>query len=264
MVLRAVQGGLAFCSRLPLAHHERDWNAFRSTPIAFPVVGYVLGVLFAIPVGVALFLGVPAPVAAILYLGTVYLVTGLNHADGVVDLGDAAATQGSPRERRSAMKDTSIGAGGVLALALVVVGLGFGSLSVAGIGRGPGLGGPPTRTLFIAVGLIVAAEVGAKLGMATVATMATASHAGLGSEFTSRAGPAQLLGPLLVSLPAGLLTGRSVAALAAVAGGVLAALVLTWWSDDALDGVGGDVFGAANEIGRVVGLHLGVVGWFLI
>jgi len=263
VVLSAVRGALGFCSRLPLRHDDPDWDAFRRAPVAFPLAGYVVGLLLALPVGLALLAGLPAPVAAAAYLLVAYLVTGVNHADGVADLGDAAAVHGSPRERREVMKDTTVGVGAVLALALVVGGLALGGLALAVAVRGPPFAGVPVRGALAAAGLVVAAEVGAKLGMATVAAVGTASHAGIGSEFTSRAGPAQLLGPALAALPAALLTGPAVAGLAALVGGVLTALALTRWASRTLGGVGGDVFGATNDLGRVVALHLGVVVWVL-
>ena len=39
------------------------------------------------------------------------------------------------------------------------------------------------------------------------------------------------------------------------------ALVVVRWADGALGGVNGDVFGAVNELARVVALHAGVVAW---
>ncbi len=46
--------------------------------------------------------------------------------------------------------------------------------------------------------------------------------------------------------------------------GAIAGVGLPWyWANRNLDGISGDVFGAANEIGRVVGLHVGVIAWTL-
>jgi adenosylcobinamide-GDP ribazoletransferase len=51
---------------------------------------------------------------------------------------------------------------------------------------------------------------------------------------------------------------------AALLGGPVVALLVLWWSRSALGGVSGDVFGAANELGRAVGVHAGVVAWALL
>ena len=141
--------------------------------------------------------------------------------------------------------------GAIVAVAVVVGGLLVGAV---------GLANAPPRT---AVGIVVAAEVGAKLGMATVACLASAAHEGLGSAFTERAEPVLLLGPGLAALPAALLVGPVRAGVAAVAAGPLVAVGLIRWAEGTLGGVNGDVFGATNELARVLGLHLGVIAWTL-
>lgn len=249
MVLTALRGALSFLSRLPVDHDDDAWNAFRSAPIVFVLAGYVVGLVVGLPVAVAVLLGLPAVTAALVYLVAVYLVTGVNHADGIADLGDAAAVHGGPGDRRAVLKDTTVGVGAVLALAVVVAGLALGALALRG--RGP----------LSVLGLVVASEVGAKLAMAAVACLGTASHDGFGAEFTSRAGPEQLAGPVVLALPVALLTVPSLGGLVALLAGLGTALVLVGWADARLGGVGGDVFGAANELGRVLALHAGVVGW---
>ncbi|MFB6171643.1 MAG: adenosylcobinamide-GDP ribazoletransferase [Haloarculaceae archaeon] len=252
MVLTALRGALGFLSRLPVDHDADAWTAFRSAPVAFVLAGYVLGLVIGAPVVLAALLGLPAPTLALVYLLAVYLVTGVNHADGVADLGDALAVHGDPPERRAVMKDTTVGVGALLALALVVAGLALGALSLSG------------PAPLAAAGLVIATEVGAKLGLAAVACLGTASHDGFGAEFTSRAGPAQLLGPAVLALPAALLTVPSPGGLLALVAGGVTAVVAVRLADARLDGVGGDVFGAVNEFGRVFALHAGVIGWLLL
>lgn len=247
--MTALRGALGFLTRLPVAHDDGAWNAFRSAPVAFVLAGYVVGLLVGVPVAVAVLLDLPAAVVALGYLVSVYVVTGVNHADGVADLGDAAVVHGTPDERRAVMTDTTVGVGAVLALALVVAGLALGALAFGS--RGP----------LAVLGLVVASEVGAKLAMAAVACLGTASHDGFGAEFTSRAGPGQLAGPVVLALPAILLTAPSPAGLLALLAGLSTALALVRWAGARLGGVGGDVFGGANELGRVLALHAGVVGW---
>lgn len=249
VVLTALRGALGFLSRLPIDHDDESWNAFRSAPIAFLLAGYVLGFVIGVPVALAALLGFPGVTVAAVYLVAVYLVTGVNHADGVADLGDAAAVHGTPEERREVLTDTTVGVGAVLTLVLVLTGLALGAL------------GLNVRNPLQVLGLVVASEVGAKLAMAAVACLGTASHDGFGAEFTSRAGRAQLAGPALLALPAALLTVPSPSGLLALLAGLATAFALVRWADTRLGGVGGDVFGATNELGRVFALHAGVVGW---
>jgi adenosylcobinamide-GDP ribazoletransferase len=254
VVLTAVRGGLAFLTRLPVggvdpAGREAAWEAFRRTPAAFPLVGYVVGLFAALP----LLLPLPAPSAAALSLVGLYLVTGVAHADGLADLGDAAAVHGDASRRTAAMKDSAVGVGGALALGLCLVALALGALALAGA---PSL---------VAVSLLLAAEVGAKAGMALLVCTGRPAHEGLGSAFAGDADASDLpsvgvsLLPLLVvAVAAG---GAGVVA-AAVAPLVVARLVGRW-ADDNLGGVGGDAFGTANELGRAAGVHAGVIAWTL-
>lgn len=245
----ALRGALGFLTRFPVTYDDAAWTAFTETPAAFPLVGYAVGLLAAAPAGALLLVGAPRLTVAAGYLLAVYLVTGVHHADGVADLGDAAAIHGGPEARREVLKDTAVGVGAVLAVALLVVGLALGSLAVVGL---------PTTA---AVGLLVAAEVGAKFGMAAVACFGTSSHDGLGSRFTRTAGPRQLFGPAVAALPATLLTFPSPAAIGALVGGLAGALIVLRWSVERLGGTSGDVFGAANELGRVATIHVGAGVW---
>jgi adenosylcobinamide-GDP ribazoletransferase len=245
VALNALLGALGFLSRLPVGRSRAAWEAFRAAPTAFPVAGYVLGGLLALP----LLLPLPAPTVALLFVAGVYAVTGINHVDGVADLGDAAVVHGDPTERRAAMRDTTVGVGAVLAVVLVVGGLGAAALALAAL---------PARALL----LVVAAEVGAKTGVALLICLGSASHEGLGSALTSRASPRSTMPVLLAAAPAALLSvPRPLPAAAAVFGALAVAAAVRRWARTHLGGVGGDAFGATNELARVVGLHAGVVTW---
>ncbi|WP_135826438.1 adenosylcobinamide-GDP ribazoletransferase [Halorussus ruber] len=247
MVLTAFRGAVGFLTRIPTGRSEEAWAAFSETPAAFPLAGWVVGLLVAVPLLGSALSSLPAPTIAFGYLLAVYAVTGVNHADGVADLGDAAVVHGSPEDRRAVLKDTEVGVGAVLALGTVLVGLALAALGVAGL--------PPIRAVTIAL----AAEVGAKFGMAAVACLGSPAFEGLGSAFTDN-DPAALVAPALVAAPVVLLGAPAIGALA---GAVAVALALLRWSRVNLGGVNGDVFGATNELARVAGLHLGVVAWTL-
>lgn len=246
MVLTALRGALGFLSRLPVGRDEAAWNAFRSTPVAFPLVGYALGGLAALP----LFLPLPGTTVALAFVAWLYLLAGINHLDGVADLGDALVVHGDPERRRAVMTDTDVGVGAVLAVGLVLLGLGLAGLELAGL---------PLRGLLV----VVAAEVSAKLGMAAVVCLGTATHEGLGSQLTSRAIPRSLVRPAVAALPAGLLAWPHPAAAVALGAGVTAAFVVLRWARADLGGVSGDVIGATNEVARLAALHAGLVAWHL-
>lgn len=251
--MTAVRGGLAFLTRLPVRSDEAAWEAFRRTPAAFPLAGYVVGSLAAL----ALSLPVPAPTAVALYLLALYLLTGVTHADGLADLGDAAAVHGNAARRRDVLKDSSTGVGGALSLGVVLLALALGALSLA-----DSFG---WRNPAAAFAVVLAAEVGAKAGMGYLVCTGRPAHEGMGSALAGEADPSDALS---VAVPLAPLA--PVAAVAGGAGVVAAALapvgvahLVGRWAEDRLGGVSGDVFGAANELGRAVGVHAGVVAWTL-
>jgi adenosylcobinamide-GDP ribazoletransferase len=245
----ALRGAIAFLTRVPVPTGEADWDRFRAFPAAFPLVAYLVGAVASVPFFLGGLAGAPETAVAFGYLLALLVLVGIPHLDGIADLGDAAAAHGDARRR--ALKDTEVGVGAIVAVAAVLIGLVLAGLELA------------AAPIPVAVGLVVASEVGAKLGMAAVACLGTASHEGIGSAFTRESDPALLIAPLLISLPAALFAPAVPASVAAVAAGPLVAVALLWWTDRALGGVNGDVFGATNELGRVVGLHAGVIVWTL-
>lgn len=242
--LAAVRGGLGFLTRLPVGHDERSWAAFRATPTVFPVAGYVSGSLLVLP----FFLPFPGPGTAFVFVAWVYLVTGINHADGLADLGDAVVVHGGPDERRAVMNDTDIGVGGVLAVGLVLLGLALAAVELATL---------PVRAL----GIVLAAEVGAKLAMALVICLGSSAAPGLGAEFTRRSEGWALASPIVTAVPAAAVAWPSPAPGVALVVAVAAGVSLHWWSGNRLGGITGDVLGAVNELARVAALHAGVIAW---
>ena len=82
-----------------------------------PLIGLITGLPGAVLLLAAHF--VPPGVASSLALGAVLLASGLHHADGVLDVGDAIMAHGSPHRRREVLEDTRVGVGGLGALFLV-------------------------------------------------------------------------------------------------------------------------------------------------
>jgi len=254
VVLTALRGALGFLTRLPVGGDERSWEAFRRTPVSIPLAGYVVGALAALPLLVPL----PVTTVAALYLVTVVLLTGVTHADGLADLGDAAAVHGGVdrKRRREVLKDSAIGVGGALAVAVAFVALGLGALGLAGTGA------------RVAFGLALAAEVGTKVGVAVLVCTGEAAHEGLGSALTDPATPTALLPVAAVAAPLLALATVPTVGGVGVPAALLAPVGVAWivgaWARVALGGVSGDVLGAANELGRVAGVHAGVVAWTLL
>lgn len=87
---------------------------------AYPVVGLILGLLASLVAACAAWLGLPAEVGAGLTLAVLVMLTGAMHEDGLADTADGL-WGGHNRDRRlEIMKDSRIGAYGVLALILAM------------------------------------------------------------------------------------------------------------------------------------------------
>jgi adenosylcobinamide-GDP ribazoletransferase len=249
-VLTAVRGALAFLTRLPVGGGEAAWDAFRTTPTAAVVAGYVVGGLVALP----FLLPVPVSTLVALYLLTLYLLTGVTHADGLADLGDAAAAHGDRATRVSALKDTETGVGGTLALGLALLALVLGALGAGGAGP------------RVAARIALAAEVSAKTGIAALACLGSPGHEGLGSAVVGAADRVALLPVAVAAVPVALAPppGSAAALVAALLAGPVVALLVGRWAERAVGGVTGDTLGAANELARIAALHAGVVAWTLL
>lgn len=251
----ALRGAITFLTRVPIPGGEpADWHSFRRSPWTLPVVGALVGGL----AGLAFLL--PSPwTAAVGYLAALYLVGGVTHADGLADLGDAVAVH-DPDRRVAVLRDSSVGVGGVLALGVTLLATTLGALALAtgfvGGGTVPGTG---------AFRVVLAAEVGAKVGMALLVCFGDSAHEGLGSALADDVGPASFLpvallaATVLLAAPTGSFPALLAALLAGPAVAVLVLVRVRPW----LGGISGDVLGATNEIGRAVALHAGVVVWAL-
>jgi adenosylcobinamide-GDP ribazoletransferase len=261
--LRAVAGALGFLTRVPVGRREAAWSAFAAHPAAAVAPGYVVGALAgAVPaVALAVAPALPPASVAVAYALAVYALAGINNLDGVADCGDAMVVHGDAERRREVLADTTTGVGALAAVSLVVVALALGALAVAGTAP------------MVALGVALAAEVGARVALAALAAVGAAPHDGLGSALTDDAGPGTAALALFAGLPAvawpvlavGPLATPSV--LAGTAGGFVGALagaaLVGAWARRRLGGPNGDVFGAATEVARVAGLHVGVIAWTL-
>ena len=114
---------LALLTRLPLPYPDFAPDAPRPAAHAawaYPLVGVVVGVLSALAAFIALWLGLPASVAALFALLAGVTSTGAMHEDGLADCADGF-WGGWTRDRRlEIMKDSQIGTYGVIALVLSV------------------------------------------------------------------------------------------------------------------------------------------------
>jgi adenosylcobinamide-GDP ribazoletransferase len=178
----------------------------------------------------------------------VLLASGLHHADGVLDVGDAIMAHGSPDRRREVLEDTRVGVGGLGALFLVYAPT-VGALAALCTTS-------PARAALA----LLAGEVAARSAM--LLTLAFGEPADPRSSsvpfiralYGTRRTPAVVVA-LLAPLPFLLATSAFLAPLAILAV-PLVALGALRISAAMFGGIGGDVVGATGEVSRAALLVL--------
>lgn len=227
--MRALACAILFLTRIPLPQLALSERDFRDSPAWFGWVGALIALLLA--ASELLFRPFGDRLAALLLVALWILVTGGLHLDGLADTVDGLSGGRGDRSRALAiMRDSRIGAHGALALVLVV------ALKWAALERALGTGGHSW---------LIAPVVARYACTAFIALLPYAREQGLGSPFRDvpRA-RALVVGALALGLGALLLGG---AALIAASIGVVATLPFVLRARRALDGLTGDVYGAAIE-----------------
>lgn len=110
-----------FLTRLPLpAPAEGPPGGLAQASWTFPLVGAVVGLLGGLANVIAIWLGLPALAAALIAVGVTVFVTGALHEDGLADTADGFGGGATKDEKLAIMRDSRIGAYGVLALILSI------------------------------------------------------------------------------------------------------------------------------------------------
>ncbi len=209
------------------------------------IVAFLLGLvnrLIALPVDTLSKLAVAAMTVSFLLV-----LTGLQHFDGLIDLGNAFGLR-NVHDRKMVAHAWTVTYWGAL-LALIVELAAFAGLILI--------------SPFYAFGAILAAELSAKLSMVTIVWIGKPTHKGLGSIFLAKAKTklniiAYAMSVLFV-YPFFAIVGKPILGLVAV-GLVLVsvpvALVMEKVAENIFSGVSGDVIGATNEVARAITLIL--------
>lgn len=184
--LLAFKSGFGFLSTIPVGITMEGIDELMKKIFFYPVVGAVLGLLIGI-VAYAGQLVFPGPVLAALIMGFVYYITGFNHLDGVTDMGDGFMAHGSLEKKVKALKDTTLGTGGVAFGILVLLAF-YGSIRSV---QEEGIAAFGSNLPFLMFASMFIAEVSAKQSMLTIAAfgkplprLKEQTYPGLGGEMT--------------------------------------------------------------------------------
>ena len=220
-------------SILPVPGRDAE-KMSRSLPW-FPLVGGLLGgILFGLGYSLSLIPSVwPGFSAGILLSASVILTRGL-HLDGLADWADGFFGARDPKRVLSIMKDSSVGTFGILALILVML------LKWVALSRLINLGG----MVFLLSAYVVSRTVQVALA---VCLPYARSEGGTASPFVEGAKSVHLVWAFILSLLLVMGFNGVAGGILLLAGLILCAL-LGWWFFRRLNGVTGDLLGAASEM----------------
>lgn len=120
-IIRDIGLALVLLTRLPLPTLPKAWFQHQAQAAwAFPLAGLAIVLPACGVAALALWLGLPASIAAGLMLAVQILLTGAMHEDGLADTADGFWGGFTTERRLEIMKDSQIGTYGVLALILSV------------------------------------------------------------------------------------------------------------------------------------------------
>lgn len=246
----ALRGGLGFLTTIPVGITMEGIEKLMRHAYLFPVVGAFLGLMLAV-IAFASLLIFPPVVTTLIIIISIYYLTGINHIDGLADFGDGVASHGTREEKIKAMRDTSVGVGGLMFCVFTLLGAFASLFSIAGI-----------DLLLIPYALIIA-ETCAKQSMVTVAAFGKKLHEGFGAMTVENTKKSDFItGMLFTGIVCYFFLGPF--GVEAFIVSQLAALLVLHNANRHFGGVSGDVIGAANEIGRLAALlYTGGLAWTL-
>jgi adenosylcobinamide-GDP ribazoletransferase len=261
-----IRSGIGFLTTIPVGGDADGFDVFIGNVYVFVIAGLLIGVVLGIA-GLILQWLMPPALVPVLVVACVFLLTGINHVDGLSDLGDGIIASGTKEKKIAAMKDVHAGAGGILFIGMDLLFL------YAAFSLFTGFGG-----FYLLMSLPVA-EVCAKVSMTTVAAFGKSLHPGMGSMLIEKTRKDHYVLGLVIAIivcigAMGLLLMQPflwprawvlpIAGFLAVAVSVVLGMFTVDLADNNFGGVNGDVMGAANEMGRIAALLvLGMFIWTL-
>jgi adenosylcobinamide-GDP ribazoletransferase len=259
LVVKQLKNLLSFLTVFPVAMDKDLLADCARNMWAFPLIGAFLGLLAGVFGWVALqFL--PSIVVGALALAMMLWMTGLHHTDGLLDFGDGIMVHGSAERKVEVMHDQLTGAGaiGLTLMTYIITAFAF-----AELGRKMFIGNFAVPLIFPA---LIVVELCAKLSMVVAAWAGESVHQGMNSAFLEamqgNKSNQRLIAALAISFAIALPL-LSWAGIFTVLAGVITGLVMVAVAHKNFNGVTGDVFGAINELSRMVCVVvlLAVVAW---
>lgn len=235
--LRDVAAAIGLLSRLPVRVNEAHATARgASAAWAYPLAGLVVGLIACVVGQIALSLGLAASLVAGLIIATVVIITGAMHEDGLADAADGLWGGWDKTRRLEIMKDSSIGAYGVIALVLGL-GLRWQALTVL-----IGVGG-------VWVPVLAAAMISRAVMVPVMARLPHARDTGL-SHAVGR--PDEMTALIAIAIAViGALFLLQFSGLWVIAAAALSALACALIAKAKINGQTGDILGATQQVAEI-------------
>ena len=247
MVVKELKNLFSFLTIFPVAMDKDMLTDCANYMWVFPLIGAFIGLLGGV-FGWVAYHFLPGIVVGGLVLALLQLITGLHHTDGLLDFGDGVMAHGTAEHKIEVMHDQLTGAGGLTLgiMSMLITALAIGQMNNSSVGL---------LNLSLIVGGIIVIELSAKLSMVVMAWAGKSVHEGMNSPFLETMhggkGNMRLIIALIVSLAIAFPLLRWAGAFIIIAA-VIAGLIMTVIAHKNFNGVTGDVFGATNEITRMV------------
>ncbi|MDP7379796.1 MAG: adenosylcobinamide-GDP ribazoletransferase [Alphaproteobacteria bacterium] len=229
---------LVFLTRLPWPGALDATRPVGRVAWAFPLIGAALGGLAGLVWLVAASLALPTALAAGVVVAALALVTGGLHEDGLADSADGLASGRLGAAALAIMRDSRVGAHGVLAM-LLAVGLKWGAVAAW-----------PPATVFAALIALHAWARALMLLPVWIAGPATSDGLGAAGAFAAASAAALALALAaavgLLALPAPVFLAMAVVSGLVVGG-------FGWLAKRRIGGYTGDVLGASEQLAETAG-----------
>ena len=204
----------------------------------FPLIGIAIGLLVA-SIGFGLSFFLDPLIVALLVVGSVAVITGIHHTDGLADFADGLMTKGTKNKKLKAMKDLSTGSAGIASIVLYVVG------AIIALSLTSGY------ELFQA---ILLSEILAKFSMVLMASIGNSAAVGSNSPFMQIMKDKRRLAVASVITIIPLVVIGGTVGLILFGASIGVTLFLIGLSTRSFGGITGDVMGATNELTRLSSL----------
>ena len=235
--IKELRVALMFLTRLPAGTLDAPVPTLSECKWAYPLVGVPIGFIAWFAHVVLLGVGAPESIAAVMVLGTLAMLTGALHFDGLADFADGIGGGRDTQHCLEIMRDSRIGSYGVLALVVAC------ALWISAV---TDLGTQANLWVFVSI------SVTSRFAMVSLLqTLPAARSEGLGSAAGAGQSSAFVFGAILSLI---LMLAMGFAGIIALIVMATVTFFVGWRALKRIGGQTGDVLGAAQLLTEVAGL----------